>query len=72
MKKEDDIVEIHIKHNKTTDDCKLYVNGDPAGLIFMLASAMKLDNNFKEIILTAYHILTIDQSNELDILDHKN
>jgi len=44
---EHDIVEIHIKHNKITDDCKLYVNGDPAGLIFMLASAMKLDNNFK-------------------------
>jgi hypothetical protein len=70
MKKE--IVEIHLKTDKSTETCKLVMNGEGVDLISMLVAAMSEDQTFKEIIEMSCRMYNIFNEKKPEILDHKN
>jgi hypothetical protein len=70
MKKE--IVEIHLKTDKSTESCKLILNGEGVDLISMLVAAMSEDQTFKEIIEMSCRMYNIFNEKKPEILDHKN
>ncbi len=70
MKKE--IVEIHLKTDKSTESCKLILNGEGIDLISMLVAAMSEDQTFKEIIEMSCRMYNIFNEKKPEILDHKN
>jgi hypothetical protein len=70
MKKE--IVEIHLKTDKSTESCKLILNGEGVDLISMLVAAMSEDDTFKELIEMSCRMYNIFNEKKPEILDHKN
>jgi hypothetical protein len=70
MKKE--IVEIHLKTDKSTESCKLILNGEGVDLISMLVAAMSEDQTFREIIEMSCRMYNIFNEKKPEILDHKN
>ena len=70
MKKE--IVEIHLKTDKSTETCKLVMNGEGVDLISMLVAAMSEDQTFKEMIEMSCRMYNIFNEKKPEILDHKN
>jgi hypothetical protein len=70
MKKE--IVEIHLKTDKSTESCKLILNGEGVDLISMLVAAMSEDQTFKELIEMSCRMYNIFNEKKPEILDHKN
>jgi hypothetical protein len=70
MKKE--IVEIHLKTDKSTESCKLILNGEGIDLISMLVAAMSEDDTFKELIEMSCRMYNIFNEKKPEILDHKN
>jgi hypothetical protein len=70
MKKE--IVEIHLKTDKSTESCKLILNGEGVDLISMLVAAMSEDQTFREMIEMSCRMYNIFNEKKPEILDHKN
>jgi hypothetical protein len=70
MKKE--IVEIHLKTDKSTETCKLVMNGEGVDLISMLVAAMSEDDTFRELIEMSSRMYNIFNEKKPEILDHKN
>jgi hypothetical protein len=70
MKKE--IVEIHLKTDKSTESCKLILNGEGIDLISMLVAAMSEDQTFREMIEMSCRMYNIFNEKKPEILDHKN
>lgn len=70
MKKE--IVEIHLKTDKSTETCKLVMNGEGVDLISMVVAAMSEDQTFRELIEMSNRMYNIFNQNKPEILDHKN
>jgi hypothetical protein len=70
MKKE--IVEIHLKTDKSTESCKLILNGEGVDLISMLVAAMSEDQTFRELIEMSCRMYNIFNEKKPEILDHKN
>jgi hypothetical protein len=70
MKKE--IVEIHLKTDKSTESCKLILNGEGVDLISMLVAAMSEDDTFRELIEMSCRMYNIFNEKKPEILDHKN
>jgi hypothetical protein len=70
MKKE--IVEIHLKTDKSTETCKLVMNGEGVDLISMLVAAMSEDDTFRELIEMSCRMYNIFNEKKPEILDHKN
>jgi hypothetical protein len=70
MKKE--IVEIYLKTDKSTETCKLILNGEGVDLISMLVAAMSEDQTFREIIEMSCRMYNIFNEKKPEILDHKN
>jgi hypothetical protein len=70
MKKE--IVEIHLKTDKSTESCKLILNGEGVDLISMLVAAMSEDQTFREMIEMSCRMYNIFTDQKPEILDHKN
>jgi hypothetical protein len=66
------IVEIHLRTNKATENCKLVLNGEGADLIAMIVAAMSEDQTFKEIIEMSNRMYNIFNEQKPNILDHKN
>ena len=70
MKKE--IVEIHLKTDKSTESCKLILNGEGVDLISMVVAAMSEDDTFRELIEMSCRMYNIFTDQKPEILDHKN
>jgi hypothetical protein len=70
MKKE--IVEIHLKTDKSTESCKLILNGEGVDLISMVVAAMSEDQTFREMIEMSCRMYNIFTDQKPEILDHKN
>jgi hypothetical protein len=70
MKKE--IVEIHLKTDKSTESCKLILNGEGVDLISMVVAAMSEDQTFREMIEMSCRMYNIFTEQKPQILDHKN
>jgi len=70
MKKE--IVEIHLKTDKSTESCKLILNGEGIDLISMVVAAMSEDQTFREMIEMSCRMYNIFTDQKPEILDHKN
>jgi hypothetical protein len=70
MKKE--IVEIHLKTDKSTESCKLILNGEGVDLISMIVAAMSEDDTFRELIEMSCRMYNIFNEKKPEILDHKN
>jgi hypothetical protein len=70
MKKE--IVEIHLKTDKSTESCKLILNGEGIDLISMVVAAMSEDQTFREMIEMSCRMYNIFTEQKPQILDHKN
>jgi hypothetical protein len=70
MKKE--IVEIHLKTDKSTESCKLILNGEGVDLISMLVAAMSEDDTFRELVEMSCRMYNIFTEQKPEILDHKN
>jgi hypothetical protein len=70
MKKE--IVEIHLKTDKSTESCKLILNGEGVDLISMVVAAMSEDDTFRELIEMSCRMYNIFNEKKPEILDHKN
>jgi hypothetical protein len=70
MKKE--IVEIHLKTDKSTETCKLILNGEGVDLISMVVAAMSEDQTFREMIEMSCRMYNIFNEKKPEILDHKN
>ena len=70
MKKE--IVEIHLKTDKSTESCKLILNGEGIDLISMVVAAMSEDQTFRELIEMSCRMYNIFNEKKPQILDHKN
>ena len=70
MKKQ--IVEIHLKTDKSTETCKLILNGEGVDLISMLVAAMSEDDTFRELIEMSCRMYNIFNEKKPEILDHKN
>jgi hypothetical protein len=70
MKKE--IVEIHLKTDKSTESCKLILNGEGVDLISMIVAAMSEDQTFREMIEMSCRMYNIFTEQKPQILDHKN
>jgi hypothetical protein len=70
MKKE--IVEIHLKTDKSTESCKLILNGEGVDLISMLVAAMSEDDTFRELVEMSCRMYNIFNEKKPEILDHKN
>ena len=70
MKKE--IVEINLKTDKSTESCKLILNGEGVDLISMLVAAMSEDDTFRELIEMSCRMYNIFNEKKPEILDHKN
>jgi hypothetical protein len=70
MKKE--IVEIHLKTDKSTESCKLILNGEGVDLISMVVAAMSEDQTFREMIEMSCRMYNIFNEKKPEILDHKN
>jgi hypothetical protein len=70
MKKQ--IVEIHLKTDKSTETCKLLMNGEGVDLISMVVAAMSEDDTFKELIEMSCRMYNIFNEKKPEILDHKN
>jgi hypothetical protein len=70
MKKE--IVEIHLKTDKSTESCKLILNGEGVDLISMVVAAMSEDQTFREMIEMSCRMYNIFTEQKAEILDHKN
>jgi hypothetical protein len=70
MKKE--IVEIHLKTDKSTESCKLILNGEGIDLISMVVAAMSEDQTFREMIEMSCRMYNIFNEKKPEILDHKN
>jgi hypothetical protein len=70
MKKE--IVEIHLKTDKSTESCKLILNGEGIDLISMIVAAMSEDQTFREMIEMSCRMYNIFNEKKPEILDHKN
>jgi hypothetical protein len=70
MKKE--IVEIHLKTDKSTESCKLILNGEGIDLISMVVAAMSEDDTFRELIEMSCRMYNIFNEKKPEILDHKN
>jgi hypothetical protein len=70
MKKE--IVEIHLKTHKSTESCKLILNGEGVDLISMLVAAMSEDDTFRELVEMSCRMYNIFNEKKPEILDHKN
>jgi hypothetical protein len=70
MKKE--IVEIHLKTDKSTESCKLILNGEGVDLISMVVAAMSEDQTFREMIEMSCRMYNIFTEQKPEILDHKN
>jgi hypothetical protein len=70
MKKQ--IVEIHLKTDKSTETCKLILNGEGVDLISMLVAAMSEDDTFRELVEMSCRMYNIFNEKKPEILDHKN
>jgi hypothetical protein len=70
MKKE--IVEIHLKTDKSTETCNLILNGEGVDLISMVVAAMSEDDTFRELIEMSCRMYNIFNEKKPEILDHKN
>jgi hypothetical protein len=72
MKKENDIVMLHLKTNKANETCKLVMNGDGIDLISSIVAAMTENKTFKDIIVLSNRMYNIINDQKPEILDHKN
>jgi hypothetical protein len=72
MKKENDIVEIHIKTKKSTENCNLIMKGEGIDLVSLVVSAMPYDDTFRQVIEMANRMYNIFNEKKPEILDHKN
>jgi hypothetical protein len=72
MKKEDDIVEIHLSTDKSIETCNLIVKGEGADLVSLIVSAMSYDDTFRQIIEMSNRMYNIFNEQKPQILDHKN
>jgi hypothetical protein len=70
MKKE--IVEIHLKSDKSTENCNLILIGQGVDLVAMLVAAMSEDQTFREMIEMSCRMYNIFNEKKPEILDHKN
>jgi len=70
MKKE--IVEIHLRTDKSTENCNLKLNGEGTDLISMVVAAMSEDQTFRELIEMSCRMYNIFNEKKPEILDHKN
>lgn len=66
------IVEIHLKTDKSTETCKLVMNGEGVDLISMIVAAMSEDQTFRELIEMSNRMYNIFNEKKPEILDHKN
>lgn len=67
-----EIVEIHLRTNKSTENCKLVLNGEGADLIALIVAAMSEDQTFRELIEVSNRMYNIYNQQKPNILDHKN
>jgi hypothetical protein len=70
MKKE--IVEIHLRSDKSTENCNLILIGQGVDLVAMLVAAMSEDQTFREMIEMSCRMYNIFTDQKPEILDHKN
>jgi hypothetical protein len=70
MKKE--IVEIHLRSDKSTENCNLSLIGHGVDLVAMLVAAMSEDQTFREMIEMSCRMYNIFNEKKPEILDHKN
>jgi hypothetical protein len=70
MKKE--IVEIHLRSEKSTENCNLSLIGHGVDLVAMLVAAMSEDQTFREMIEMSCRMYNIFNEKKPEILDHKN
>jgi len=66
------IVEIHLKSNKESENCNLVINGEGTDLVSMVVAAMSVDDTFRGIIEMSCRMYNIFNEQKPDILDHKN
>lgn len=67
-----EIVEIHLKSNKESENCNLVINGEGTDLVSMVVAAMSVDDTFRGIIEMSCRMYNIFNEKKPDILDHKN
>jgi len=67
-----EIVEIHLKSNKESENCNLVINGEGTDLVSMVVAAMSVDDTFRGIIEMSCRMYNIFNEQKPDILDHKN
>jgi len=67
-----EIVEIHLKSNKESENCNLVINGEGTDLVSMVVAAMSVDDTFKGIIEMSCRMYNIFNEQKPEILDHKN
>lgn len=66
------IVEIHLRTDKDTKNCKLVLNGEGADLIALIVAAMSEDQTFREIIKMSNRMYNIFNEKKPNILDNIN
>jgi len=67
-----EIVEIHLKSNKESENCNLVINGEGTDLVSMVVAAMSVDDTFRGIIEMSCRMYNIFNEQKPQILDHKN
>jgi len=67
-----EIVEIHLKSNKESENCNLVINGEGTDLVSMVVAAMSVDDTFRGIIEMSCRMYNIFNEKKPEILDHKN
>jgi hypothetical protein len=67
-----EIVEIHLKSNKESENCNLVINAEGTDLVSMVVAAMSVDDTFRGIIEMSCRMYNIFNEQKPDILDHKN
>lgn len=67
-----EIVEIHLRTDKTKSNCDLTIIGEGMDLVAMLVAAMSADQTFKEMVEMAFRVYDVYNEQKPNILDHKN
>ncbi len=66
------IVEIHLRTDKTTENCNFKLSGEGIDIVAMLVAAMSEEDTFREMVEMALKMYNIFNDQRPNILDHKN